>query len=822
MKFIISRDKPAIIYGEKILSFNELLKHALYYSEHLNLESPEEKVVVYLENRPEIAIAVFSIWEKNGTSINIDSSSTPTEISYFLKDSTPKYFYTSNQNLETAKKAIELSGLDIPIINVDEISIPSDYVAPKDYLEAPEGDQTVLLLYTSGTTGNPKGVMLTMANLMSNINTIIKFGLFHEYDRSLALLPLHHILPLMGSLIAPLYVGATVVIVDDLSSAGIKKALQTHKITLFVGVPRLWEMFHKGIMEKINSNLVAKSLFKFVEMTNNRNLGKKIFKKVQDGFGGHIELMVTGGAKIDPQIIKDFSTLGFSLVEGFGLTETSPMLTLTYPNDIVPGSCGVPLDGVEVRLNDDKEVVVRGANVMKGYYNKPEATAEAIDPDGWFHTGDLGEFKNGHLYIIGRKKEMIVLPNGKNINPQDIEDLLMKKTTIIQEVAVTEYKNHLVAIIYPNLVEAKRQNVLDIKETLKWDVIDPYNADAPNYKKILDLKIVNEELPKTKLGKLRRFMLNDLLEEKKRVVEEVEEPTFKEYDILKEYIQKLKGITPKPKDHFELDLGMDSLDIVELLSFIGNSFDIIIMEDELSKYPNIYELSTFIHEKEVEFTEKETNWNEILNKDVDIFIPTSSSIIRTIKSILTPFFKSHIKVKKDGLENINGKPSIFVGNHQSMLDAFIFNSSIDGKTLSNTYFLSVEKHFKSDFRKWVGNRSNIILLNEKDSLTTTLQAAAMVLRQGKNLVIFPEGTRSRDGKLKDFKKSFAILSKTLNVQIQPFVIDGAYNAMPPGTKFPKSTNVTLKFLPPITPDNLEIDEIVELSKRNIQIELDQN
>jgi long-chain acyl-CoA synthetase len=575
-------------------------------------------------------------------------------------------------------------------------------------------------------------------------------------------------------------------------------------------------------MEKINSNLVAKSLFKFVEMTNNQKLGKKIFKKVQDGFGGHIELMVTGGAKIDPQIIKDFQTLGFSIVEGFGLTETSPMLTLTYPNDIRAGSCGVPLEGVEVRVNDDKEVVVRGANVMKGYYNKPEATAEAIDPEGWFHTGDLGEFKDGHLYIIGRKKEMIVLPNGKNINPNDIEDLLMKKTTIIQEVAVTEYKNHLVAIIYPNLIEAKRQNVLDIKETLKWDVIDPYNAEAPNYKKILDLKIVNEELPKTKLGKLRRFMLNDLLEDKKRVVEEVEEPTFKEYDILKEYIQKLKGVTPKPKDHFELDLGMDSLDIVELLSFIGNSFDIIIMEDELSKYPNIYELSTFIHKKEVEFTEKETNWNEILNKDVDIFIPTSSSIIRMVKSLLTLFFKLHIKVKKSGVENINGKPSIFVGNHQSMLDGFIFNNAIDGKTLSNTYFLSVEKHFKTDFRKWVGNRSNIILLNEKDSLTTTLQAAAMVLRQGKNLVIFPEGTRSRDGKLKEFKKSFAILSKTLNIQIQPFVIDGAYNAMPPGTKFPKSTDVTLKFLSPITPDNLEIDEIIEISKNNIQLELDKH
>ena len=808
MKFINFRDKIAIIYGEHKLSYKNLIKTSLYFSEKLILEEIEDKVVVFLENRPEIALAVFSIWEKNGTSINIDATSNSNEIAYFLKDSHPKYFYTSNKNLEIAKEGIRLSGLNVSIINVDKIVVPIDYTPKKDYINSPSGDQTVFLLYTSGTTGDPKGVMLTMNNIMSNINTIIKFGLFHEYDRALALLPLHHILPLMGSLIAPLYVGATVVIVDDLSSAGIKNALQKHKITLFVGVPRLWEMFHKGIMEKINSSFVTKILFKLVALTDNKKLGKKVFKKVQDAFGGKIYIMVSGGAKIDPQIIKDFKTLGFSLVEGFGLTETSPMLTLTYPDDIVPGSCGVPLDGVEVKINPDKEIVVRGANVMKGYYNKPEATAEAIDSDGWFHTGDLGEFKGGYLYIIGRKKEMIILPNGKNINPQNIENIIIKNTVLIQEIAIAEYKNHLIAIIYPNLVEIKNQKILDIEETIKWKVIDLYNNDAPNYKKILDIKIVSEELPKTKLGKLRRFMLNDLLEDNKKITGQVEEPTFQEYIILKNYIKTLKGVIPNPKDHFELDLGMDSLDFVELFSFVGNTFNVIIMEDDISKYPNTLDLSIFLHGVSPKITETKSDWSEILNEDIDIFIPTSNCTLKFSKYLLSLFFKTHIKINKIGLENIDNKPSIFIGNHQSMLDAFIFQNSIDNKILSNTYFLSIEKHFKTPFRKWVGNHGNIILLGENDSLTTTLQAAAMILRNGKNLVIFPEGTRSRDGKMAKFKKSFAILSKTLNVPIQLFVIDGSYKAMPPGITFPKSTNVNLTFLPPLYPKNLEIDEIV--------------
>ncbi|MEI6857346.1 AMP-binding protein [Psychrilyobacter sp.] len=812
MKFITFRDKPAIIYGENKLSFKELIRKSLYFSEKLNLEEPEDKVVVFLENRPEIAQAVFSIWEKNGTSINIDATSSFTEIAYFLKDAQPKYFYTSNKNLEIAKKGIQLSGLDISIINVDEISIPDNYIAKKDYLESPAGNQTVLLLYTSGTTGDPKGVMLTMNNLMSNINTIIKFGLFHEYDRALALLPLHHILPLMGSLIAPLYVGATVVIVDDLSSAGIKNALQKHKITLFVGVPRLWEMFHKGIMEQINSNFIAKTLFKLVAMTNNKKLGKKIFKKVQDGFGGEMYIMVSGGAKIDPQIIKDFKTLGFSLVEGFGLTETAPMLTLTYPDDIVPGSCGVPLNGVEVKINDDKEVVVRGANVMKGYYNKPEATAEAIDSDGWFRTGDLGELKDGHLYIIGRKKEMIVLPNGKNINPQDIEDNIMKRTNLISELAVTEHKSHLVAIVYPNFAMIEQEGIKNISEAIKWNVINPYNVEAPNYRKILDIKIVQEELPKTKLGKLRRFKLKDLLEEKKRVVEKVIEPTIKEYIILKKFIEKLKGLSPTPKDHFELDLGMDSLDFVELLSFVGNTFNITIMEDELFQYPTLYELSKFLHDKGVKITEKENDWSKILNKDIDVFIPKSSIALKIAKCILTPFFKGYIKINKSGMKNITNQPAIFIGNHQSFLDGFILNTALNKEILENTYYLAVSKHFKGSFKKWGANHGNIILLDVDNNLSETLQAAAMVLRQGKNLIIFPEGTRSRDGEMAQFKKAFAILSKTLNVPIQPFVIDGAYKAMPVGNKFPKSTNIDLTFLSPLYPKDLEINEIVKKSE----------
>lgn len=816
MKFIISRDKAALIYKGTEISYKELVRRILYYSDMLKLEHPEDKVLVFLENRPEIAYATFSIWEKKGISINVDAGSSALEIAYFLINAKPKYLYTSDKNLEVAIEALKISGINIPIINLDEIKVPEEYLGKKDYIEAPIGDTTVLLLYTSGTTGDPKGVMLTMENLLSNIDNIDKVGLYREKDRVLALLPMHHILPLMGNLILPLKIGCSIVILDDLSSVAIKGALQKYKITIFVGVPRLWDMFHKGIMGKVNSNFIPRTLFKIVAKINNIELGKKIFKKVQDGFGGEMRVMVSGGAKIDPQIIKDFTTLGFRILEGYGLTETSPILTFTRYNDIRPGSCGGALPEVELKIADDGEIIARGKNVMKGYYNKPEATAEVIDKDGWFHTGDLGEIRDNYLYIIGRKKEMIVLPNGKNINPQDIEDNIMKKTNLISELAVTEHKNHLVAIIFPNFKAIEEEGIKNISEAIKWNIIDPYNLEAPNYRKILDFKIVQEELPKTRLGKLRRFKLKDLLVEKKRVVEKIVEPTIKEYLVLKKFIENLKGVSSTPKDHFELDLGMDSLDFVELFSFVGNTFNITIMEEELSQYPTLYDLSKFLHDKGVKITEKENDWSKILNKDIDVFIPKSSIALKIIKGILTPFFKGYIKINKSGLENITNQPAIFIGNHQSFLDGFIINATLNKKILKNTYYLAVSKHFKGSFKKWGANHGNIILLDVDNNLSETLQAAAMVLRQGKNLVIFPEGARSRNGEMTQFKKAFAILSKTLNIPIQPFVIDGAYKAMPIGSKFPKFTNVDLTFLPPLYPKDLEINEIVRKSEKLVR------
>lgn len=820
MEFVRDYGKLAIVFKDKEYSYEELILGAKYYSTFINHEKGK-RVVVFSENRPEIAFAVFSIWENQGVTINVDGGYNSEELAYVLSDSDPKYIFTSEKNYETAIEAKKLADSPVEIIKFEDVKIPENFQTENKVLNCPERDEVAVILYTSGTTGNPKGVMLTMGNIMSNLDALKEIKLYDEKDRFLALLPYHHVFPLVINLFTPLHGGATVVMLDEVSSETIKGALQKYKITIMIGVPRLWELLHKGIMNKITSNKTALFLFKTCEKINSQWVRKKIFKKVHEAFGGSMRIMASGGAKLEPQIMKNLTTLGFKMLEGYGLTETSPIITFNRPEDSRSGSAGEPIPGVEVKISEDGEVLARGSNIMKGYLNRPETTAQVIDPDGWFHTGDLGNIQDGHLYLVGRKKEMIVLSNGKNINPADIENEIMKNARLIEELAVTEYNKHLVAVVYPDFEAIKKENITNIKETLKWEIIDKYNVNAPKYRKILDIKIVKEELPKTKLGKLRRFKLVDLIngsEEKEEQKEEKKisaEVGTKEYMAIEKYLRENHGVDVKPESHLELDLGLDSLDLVEILSFIDASFGVDIKEEEFVEIGSIEDLCKLIRKRGGDYHNEEVNWKRILDQDIQIDMPKSSIVSRIMKVLTAPIFKFHLKLKKSGLENIPDTPCIFAGNHQSLADGFALNQSLPNRIMKKTYYLATVNQFKSPLRLFLAKRGNVVIIDINKNLKETLQAAAKVLKEGKNLVIFPEGARTRDGELQEFKKSFAILSKELNIPVVPFGLEGAYEAMPYGTSFPNKGNMKFKFFPAIDPKDKSLEEIMNETKGTI-------
>ena len=504
MIFVKDYNKTAIIYDDREYSYKEVILSAKSFSERINIKK-EDRVIIFMENRPELLFSFLGIWNKQGTCVCLDGGFSGEELTYYIKDCKPKYIFTSRVNYEAAAKGLELAGMEnsVEILVVDDI--PVDYTGDDLTIEIEDKYFVSLILYTSGTTGNPKGVMLMFDNILINMEGLDEYKMFRTTDRVLALLPMHHIFPLLGAGVVPLGKGATIVFLKEVSSQAMVEALQKYKITFIIGVPKLWEMLHKKIMEKINGGKITKFIFKLAEKINSKNFSRKIFKKVHDGFGGNIRFFVSGGSKLDPQVSRDFLTLGIDVCEGYGLTETSPMISFTPTDEVVPGSAGKILTGVTVKIADDGEILAKGRNVMKGYYGRPDATAEVIDKEGWFHTGDLGEIKNGLLYVTGRKKEMIVLSNGKNINPIEIEQWIMANTDLIKEMAIMDYEDKLTAVIYPDFYKLHEEGITNITETFKKGVIDKYNKQAASYKKVLDVKIVQEELPKTENWKNQKI-----------------------------------------------------------------------------------------------------------------------------------------------------------------------------------------------------------------------------------------------------------------------------------------------------------------------------
>lgn len=825
IKYLYDRKRIAVTYGEQKISYADVIKYVNYYSEFLDITKGDRSALM-MENRPESIFSFFSIWAKKGIAISLDAGYTVDQLAYVLGDSTPKYLFVSNKTKKVAEEANSKLNNIIKIINVDELVLPAEYKIKKEEFENDSNDDVAVIVYTSGTTGNPKGVMITYENIKTNMEGVRAVDLVNETDVILAMLPYHHIMPLCFTLILPMYMGVPIVLLTEISSSSLLKTLQENRVTVILGVPRVWEMLDKAIMIKINESSLAKFMFKMAEKINSMAIRKMLFSKVHKQFGGHIRLMVSGGAKIDKNILEDFRTMGFCAIQGYGMTETAPIIAFNVPGRERSDSAGEVIPNVEVKIADDGEILVKGKNVMKGYYNNEKATEEAFDKDGWFHTGDLGRMDGKYLIIIGRKKEMIVLPNGKNIDPNDIENEIIKNTDLIKEIAVTEYKEQLLAIVYPDFQQIEAKKIVNIKDAIKWEVIDKYNVTAPNYKKIHDIKIVKKELPKTRIGKIRRFMLKDLIEDKDDVIEQKEEkkaivvpPEMKEkFDIINKYIDERYHKAIDLDSHIELDLGFDSLDIVEFMNFLNETFGINLVEQDFVENKTISAIIKLVNEKAGKFVEKvdkNENLKKIIESDSDVKLPKDARYAKFLRVILGPFFRFYFKYKCIDKENIKDGAGIIVGNHQSYLDGFMVNNVFTTKEMNDNYYIATALHFKSKTMKYLANHGNIILVDANRNLKNTLQAAAKVLKNNKKLIIFPEGARTRDGELHEFKKTFAILAKDLNVPIYPFVLKGAYEAFPYNKKFPKRNNVSVQFLERIEPNNKTVEELVEETKSNI-------
>ena len=819
--FLEKTERLALVdFENNHINYIDLVNNIKYYSDNfINLEENKFGLII-MENRPEWIYSFFTIWDKNSAAIAIDAQSSPKEILYVLEDSNPDIIMCSNETEKNILEAISNYNFkdNIKVLNVDNFKIDDEKmkkIANSEFeLRNPEGNQTAAMLYTSGTTGSPKGVMLTYNNLMTEMEGIYEKGIFDHRDQILALLPFHHVLPLTATVLLMLRYQTSIVFVRKIASKEIFEALEKNRVTALIGVPRVFKLFYDGIKQQIDAKFITRAIFKIMSKSKSIPLKRKVFSKVHKKFGGHLDFIVAGGAKLDPEIARFYETLGIYSLEGYGLTETSPVIAVNSKNERKIGTIGKKLYNVDVKI-ENEELWVKGPIVMKGYYNKPEKTAEVMTEDGWFKTGDLAKIdEEGYITIIGRRNSMIVLSNGKNIDPETLENrLIAKSDKLIKEAGIFNHQNKLAAIIIPDLLECRKRNINNVKTYIK-NIVEDYNLSAHNYEKVLDYKVFEEELPKTRVGKLRRFMLPNLYEQNVVKKAKVAEQDNEVYKILKEYVKKAKGIEPQPEENLELEIGMDSLDIVEFFAYIENNFGLQLDEEKFAEMPNLKLLSEYINEKAVKIENNEINWKQIIEEAKPIKDDKNRWITKFLKVFLDVIIKVYFRIQRNGREKLDPKPKIYVSNHQSFIDPLILGSLLPKSILYNTIFLAIDWYFKKFPLKLLVSNGNVILIDINKNIRKSVEEIVGYLKSGKNVLIFPEGARTKDGKVAEFKKVFAIISKELGIDVQCLGIKGGFEAYSRYMKFPKPKKIKVAVLDIIKPEG-SYEEIAEKAKEII-------
>ena len=792
-----NNSKIAITYKEQEYTYNQLLTYSQDYANYFKGLCNPKKILICGQNSPEWCFAFFGALRLKAIVVPIDVQSTPKEIEYVINDCQPDVVFTTDEKRNFFQN---ISLGNAHLCTPQQITLSEQSSDAPTEIPLGNDNETMLINYTSGTTGNPKGVMLSYKNVMFNINAVSQsVPIFQKESNVMVLLPLHHILPLLGSLVAPLYVGGTLHIAEAMNAESIISTLNKGKVSIIIGVPRLYDMLVKGIMNKINGSFITRILYKLVKLSNSETLSKLVFSSVHKKFGGHLKYLVSGGAALSTETATILKTLGLYVLEGYGMTETAPMISFTRPGRRKIGYAGELLPNIEVKIAENGEICVRGDNVMQGYYQREEETAQIIR-NNWLHTGDLGLLDNYGLKITGRLKEIIVTSNGKNINPEILEFDFMKSSQYVQEIGIFLHNDVLHAAVKP-LMSAIRLQSLENMEDLIKNEITKFNSELPLYKRIKQFHIISNDLPRTRLGKLQRFLLPTLIEKKEEKKDnETEENRGEIYHLLKNFVENEVGCTAKANDHFEIDLSMDSLSKVSLLAYIEATFSINLNEEELENLNTLAKLADYIENREHSLSKQKLSWKEILSSKKQIKLSRPGVTHWFTYCLYKYIFAICYRFKLRGNKKLPNSPCIIVANHRCAIDGFLITYNFSYKTNKETFFFAKKKHWKGKFAEFFARKNNIILMDINKNLRNSLQEMCAVLEMGKNIVIFPEGTRSLNTKMNKFKETFAILSKELNAPVIPIAITGSENACYQNTIIPRfRKKIDIEILDPIYP-----------------------
>ncbi len=846
--------------------------------------SPGDRVAFIADNSPDLIAALLGVMASGCIAVPVDVRMEQATAKDVLKDCDAKLILTSRKRVDRLGDILDEDRPPICLLDKEardgESDLPVWQTLWSDQADLAEqgwevggsleADDVVVMFYTSGTTGPPKGVPLSHRNLITQIETVDRSGILKDHDRLLLPLPLHHVYPFVIGMLSPLAIGLPIILPRSLTGPDVLKALHEGRVTALVGVPRLYRALYEAIISQAKQTLgkrlghAVERMIHFNGRLSQRNRFANVnvlLRPLRRQIGPELRVLASGGSPLDPELGWRLEGLGWKITIGYGLTETSPLLTIHPPGDGHLETVGRAIRGVELQIDQNGkgadaenkgdendsgsdsgpnnenqgEILARGPSVFSGYWNLPDKTEQAFTSDGWFRTGDLGYLDQQHrLHVTGRVSTLIITEGGEKVQPDEIE-AAYSEADEIREMGVLQREQKLFGLVVPETANVDAEG--DLNRQVR-EAIDRINQNLPSHQHVNDVVITRKALPRTRIGKIRRKKLSEHFEEARKSDDQDAEPLGRnemssedqallDAPAVSETWNMLTEQFPDeplaPDTNLRAELGVDSMRWLNLTMEIRQQTGVVLDDETIADVNTVRDLLRAI-ERSAD-GESQDNWlddpeemlSEHQRRRLRPLGPVGSLTARGGSGVNRRLVRWFFRLRVDGIQRLPKKgPLVIVANHVSHLDPFVLSASLDRQRLEQTYWAAWVGATRRNPLSRLGSRlAKTIPIDPKRGVISSLAFGAAVLRRDGILVWFPEGERSETGKLQSFRPGLGILLQRHPVTVVPTHIDGTHEALPRGSRRLRHRKVGIRFGEPIAPEDLQPEDAADNEPENI-------